>query len=84
MSSTVGRGTSTRRCLMPLSELSQVEQDRDHAARTLPCPSCGAIAGQVCSYGPYSNQNITHAGRYNTAAALGLVPPIPTGKEVPA
>lgn len=58
---------------------SATERERERAARTFTCPSCGVAVGRACLYEEgYTGPSLpAHTIRYNLAAAAGLVPPLP-------
>lgn len=63
------------------NSLPQPELDRDWAVRCgVHCPICGAVIPDRCAYrvgGKGSSMTMSHTARYDLAAALGLVVPIP-------
>lgn len=51
------------------------EVDRERLVRTVPCPTCNAVPGNVCWYdGTFVT--ISHTGRYDRAVSVGLVRPM--------
>ena len=57
-----------------LTALLPVETQREHLVRTVACPVCTREPGQRCYYTSYGGIMASHTGRYNAAAAAGLVP----------
>jgi hypothetical protein len=66
--------------------MSDVERQRERLVRKVACPVCGAGKGHECDYPRYlrkdgklggQSSGRAHTGRYNAAAELGLVPPLP-------
>lgn len=60
---------------MSIYPLSDVEGQREQAVRSVACPVCKAMPGNVCWYDG-SLWTISHTGRYDLAARQGLVPPL--------
>lgn len=57
---------------------AEVESVRERQARTVPCPTCHANPGANCTYDSGWGHH-SHTTRYEAAAAVGLVPPLPGG-----
>lgn len=58
------------------------EQDREDAARSVPCQVCKAKPNDKCTMGDLSrhtNGMRSHTARYLLAASRGLVPLLPGG-----
>ena len=67
---------------MAYNYLVEIELDREDLVATLPCPVCGVVARQRCFFGRDKtgrriSQPTSHTGRYDAAAAAGLVPALP-------
>ena len=53
------------------------EEQREALVRKVPCPVCKVAAGRVCDCEGGGHLLISHTGRYNRAASVGLVPKLP-------
>lgn len=56
--------------------IGAADRERDNVVRTVPCPVCGVSQGGCQTPGQGQGLQMSHTGRYDTAAQLGLVPPI--------
>jgi hypothetical protein len=62
--------------------LDASETSRNRIVRTFPCPICEAAEDEQCVYGRTTlgnamRQATSHQGRYQLAAAAGVVPALP-------